>query len=69
MTATNIKRRYLVQPILRGAVCSLSRIKLTTSKSNRSRNPVPQRRNAKTQMYNGNGAPIMMGNLAPFNAA
>lgn len=69
MTATNIKRRHLVQLTPRVAVCSLSSIKLTTEKKNRSRKPVPQRRNAKARIQlNGNGATIMLGNPALFNA-
>ena len=69
MTAANTKRRYPVQPTPRGAVCSPSSIKLVTKKENYSRNPVPQRRNAKTRVYYGNVATIIMENLAPSNAA
>lgn len=69
MTVTNIKRRHLVHLTPTVAVCSLSSIKLTTEKKNRSRKPVPQRRNAKTRIQlNGNGATIMLGNFALFNA-
>jgi len=69
MTATNVKRRHLVQLTPTVAVCSLSSIKLTTEKKSRSRKPVPQRSNAKTRIQlNGNGVSIMLGNLALFNA-